>query len=195
MKQEDIQNVSSAAKMALADLKTKKGLPLNGYIVFPYMYMSRKCHYMSCKLSHEYKSLTYKYAGVIALFGGPHMLYVFKGMPPWLVDAAFSIQVVMFILYFIMRHKLITQSRTIQLDFLPLRVYTHYLTLYMKTGIMIKLLILFILFFALAAGFFTYSVFINGYYFLFMFMFGALLWLSAGALILSITLFKKIAGK
>lgn len=168
------------------------GLPLSGSIVFPFMYISKYCFHLTGSLSSEHRNLGYMYAGGITLFGGPHMYFFFKNLAPWLIDSVFSIQVFMFIVYFFRRQQLLNRSKRIELDSLPLNNYTSYLANYADKGVIIKTLLFYFFWFLLVVGYLTYSVFINGYYFLFLFLFGSLLWLSSGILIMGLTLNKII---
>lgn len=193
LRHEEVSDFYESASQALTDVKKKMGLPLSGSIVFPFMYTSKKCFHLAGNLSSEHKKLGYMYAGGITLFGGPHMYFFFKGMEPWLIDVIFSIQVIIFIAYFFKRQQLLNRAKSIELEHSPLSDYTSYLANYANKVMLIKTLLLYTILFVLAGGFLAYSVFINGYYFLFLFLFGSLLWFSTGALIMGITLKKIIA--
>jgi len=188
--QDDLSKVIDGTTKALVDVRSQLNLPRDGYVVYPYFYCAKKCLYLGGKLSSEYKSLAYKYAGGMLLLSGPHMIMLFRTLDPIYVDILFSIQILLFLIYVVKRKVLLDKAKKFKLNCRPLTLYTDGIATYVKKSVLMRTLLGFLLIFGLMGGFMIYSFFIKEYYFLFLFMLTVILWLTAGAAILSLTIVK-----
>lgn len=186
--QNEILALRSGATLALKEVRSELGLPKSGDIVFPKFYLAKHCYHLIGKQAADLKKAGYQFALGILIFGGPHMYFLYKLMDAKMINLLFGIQILMFVFYMYKRHLMLRGSNRIPLLKRPLLLYTGALGKSVSMGILVKGIVSFLVFFALMGGFFTYSVFINGYYILFLFMLGSLLWLSVGAIIMALSL-------
>jgi hypothetical protein len=182
MNNDDISTFSDAASKALVDVRKRLNLPQHGYIVFPYMYCAKNCFHLDDKLSSQYKKLAYKYAFGMFILGGPHLYFFLKTLETNYMNVLFSAQILLFLVYFIKRRALLNKAKKLECNYLPISIYTERIAAYVKKKTLINILFGFLVIFGGMGGFLVYSVFIKGYYLMFLFLLGLTLWLSAGGI-------------
>jgi hypothetical protein len=188
LSQNDLSEVIDGAQLALIEVRTELGLPKSGDIVYPQFYLAKYCYQVVGKEASKLKNMGYQFAMGILVFGGPHMYFFYKSMGAALINILFVVQLLMFAFYMYKRHAILKRAKIFSLGKRPLPIYTKALSKFVTRSVLIKGIVAYILFFVLLGGFFTYSVFISGYYILFLFLLGCLLWLSVGAVIMSMSL-------
>lgn len=192
LSQQDLSEVIDGTHLALKEVRTELGLPKYGDIVYPQFYLAKCCYQVVGKEASKLKNLGYQFALGILVFGGPHMYFFYKSMDAAMINILFAVQLLMFAFYMFKRHSILKNAKVYSLSKRPLLTYTEAISRHVTRRVLLKGILAYILFFALIGGFFTYSVFISGYYILFLFLLGCLLWLSVGAVIMSLSLKKSI---
>ena len=191
----DVSHVQQSTLQAMDEVKQYFGLPQSGHVVFSAMYTSKKCFHLTGRLASNYQQLGYLYAGGIVLIGGPHMYFIFKGMEAWFLNMVYFFQVVMFVVYFSKRYILLNKSKVIFISHAPLSKYVGFISRCIDKKILLKCLFFILLVFIPSIGAMCYSFFVEGHYFIFIFLFFSLLWFIFGTMIAGMTLIRIIAKK